>query len=141
LKDHFHSTAYIVVTANIDQGLYEIRLAQGGPTKWVNRKMLVPDPRAGLGNLAVSDSDTEIFPIYDAETDISDSSETEEFPMWTFEYVPEVPDDPPAYAPVLHDPPPDVEVEPTQIIRRSARLTKGVHTNVFKDPKSVLERT
>ena len=45
LQDHFSEEQYIVVKCNIDQDLYEVRPALGGPTKWLNRKMLILDPR------------------------------------------------------------------------------------------------
>ena len=45
MQDHFSEEQYIVVKCNIDQDLYEVRPALGGPTKWLNRKMLILDPR------------------------------------------------------------------------------------------------
>ena len=45
LKDNFNSEQYIVVKANAENDIYAIRPSAGGKEKWVNRKLLVLDPR------------------------------------------------------------------------------------------------
>ena len=47
LSNHYGDTSYVVVRSKTDRNLYEIRPAHGGPSKWVNRKMLIVDPRPG----------------------------------------------------------------------------------------------
>ena len=39
--------SYVVVNSKTDRNIYEIRPAHGGPSKWVNQKLLIDDPRPG----------------------------------------------------------------------------------------------
>ncbi|XP_071506229.1 uncharacterized protein [Diadema antillarum] len=48
LEDKFHRSPFIVMDVNAHQDVYAIRPLLGGPTKWVNRKLLIEDPREGL---------------------------------------------------------------------------------------------
>ena len=45
LVNRYGDQCYVVVSANDDLNLYEVRPALGGPAKWLNRKLLVLDPR------------------------------------------------------------------------------------------------
>ena len=45
LVNQYGDQCYVVVSANNDVNLYEVRPALGGPVKWLNRKLLVLDPR------------------------------------------------------------------------------------------------
>lgn len=48
LQDQFGEERYVVVRCNAEQDLYEVRPALGGHRKWLNRKMLIIDPRREL---------------------------------------------------------------------------------------------
>lgn len=48
LSNHFCEEQYIVVKRNSAKDLYAVRPALGGPERWLNRKMLVLDPRGEL---------------------------------------------------------------------------------------------
>ena len=77
LSNIYAEPSHVVVSSRPEQNLYQIRPALGGPTKWVNRKMMVIDPRtppdnttSGLDTLpeevaCVSDSSDESAPDAD----------------------------------------------------------------------------
>ena len=48
LADAYGDQQYVVVRSNPSQDLYAVRPAFGGPEKWLNRKMLLLDPRGEL---------------------------------------------------------------------------------------------
>ena len=100
LSNHYGEASYVVVNANIDQNLYEIRPVHGGPTRWVNRKLLVQDPRADVHNKPVGLS---VLPL--VENSGVDEEETE-----TAAGVADLSADKP-------------------VCRRSSRLNKGRHAN------------
>ena len=48
LSDKYGELQYIVVKCNREGDLYSVRPFSGGVERWVNRKMLVRDPRGEL---------------------------------------------------------------------------------------------
>ena len=65
-----------MVKTNTEKDLYAIVPTAGGPEKWVNRKMLIPDPR---GVLRKSIDPLECLPrLMDQQTDNVEDSESEE---------------------------------------------------------------
>ncbi len=72
LEDHFGEEQYIVVKCNAEQDLYEVRPALGGPGKWLNRKMLIIDPRRELTN--VGEPLQDVFNTDALQTDTDESS-------------------------------------------------------------------
>ena len=44
LSNTYGDTSYVVVNSKTDRHIYEIRPAHGGPSKWVNQKLLIDDP-------------------------------------------------------------------------------------------------
>ena len=51
LSNHFREEQHIVVKRNSAKDLYAVRPALGGPERWLNRKLLVLDPRGELTQL------------------------------------------------------------------------------------------
>ena len=106
LSDHYGPVTYVVVRSRSDQNLYEVRPDNGGPAKWVNRKLLIQDPRSGSldppGGL-------DILPV--VNDNLSDMSESE----------------------ILS---PGAGEDPVVVFRRSKRLNKGHHSNPAHLPKS-----
>ena len=47
LSNHYGDTNYVVVHSKTDRNIYEIRPPLVGPSKWVNRKLLIDYPRPG----------------------------------------------------------------------------------------------
>ena len=107
LSNHYGEASYVVVNANTDQNLYEIRPVHGGPTRWVNRKLLVQDPRAGVHDQPVGLSVLPQVEDSDVDEDVAEeeSEETE------------------AAAGVA-----DLSAD-KPVCRRSSRLNKGRHAN------------
>ena len=79
LSNHYGEASYVVVNANTDQNLYEIRPVHGGPTRWVNRKLLVQDPRADVHDQPVGLSVLPQVEDSDVDEDVAEeeSEETE----------------------------------------------------------------
>ena len=73
LVNRYGDQCYVVVSANDDLNLYEIRPALGGPAKWLNRKLLVLDPRGEPNRPAVG---LDILPrIHDNDPDENSDDE------------------------------------------------------------------
>ena len=72
LQDHFAKKQYIVVKCNAQQDLYEVRPVLGGPRKWLNRKMLIIDPRRELTNIGEPLQD--MLCTGDLQSDVDESS-------------------------------------------------------------------
>ncbi len=73
LVNRYGDQCYVVVTANDDLNLYEVRPALGGPAKWLNRKLLVLDPRGEPKRLAVG---LDVLPrIHDNDPDENSDDE------------------------------------------------------------------
>ena len=47
LSYHYGEATYVIVRSDTDKNLCEIRLVNGGPAKWVIRKLLIQDHRSG----------------------------------------------------------------------------------------------
>ena len=45
LSDHFSQERYVVTECNEEQDLFAVRPTLGGKEKWVNRRLLILDPR------------------------------------------------------------------------------------------------
>ena len=52
-SNHYSELSHVVVSTKAEQNLYKIRPALGGPSRWVNRKLLVQDPRSGAHDITV----------------------------------------------------------------------------------------
>ena len=134
LQDHFCSESYVATNKNSEQDLYEIRLALGGPTRWVNRRMLIRDPRDEFPE--DSDIEPNILPevSFGSNSDTDSSSDSDpDFLMFL-----KTPEMLPVDEGVDNDnleelPPPVHPVTP----RRSSRTTRGQHSNPFNKPHSV----
>ena len=75
LVNQYGDQCYVVVSANNDVNLYEVRPALGGPVKWLNRKLLVLDPRGEPNRAPVG---LDILPrIHD--NDIDENSDDEAY--------------------------------------------------------------
>ena len=73
LVNRYGDQCYVVVTANDDLNLYEVRPALGGPAMWLNRKLLVLDPRGEPKRLAVG---LDVLPrIHDNDPDENSDDE------------------------------------------------------------------
>ena len=109
LSDHYGLVTYVVVRSKTDQNLYEVRPDNGGPAKWVNRKLLIQDPRSGSldppGGL-------DILPV--VNNSLSDLTEPNESEILS----------------------PDAGEDPVVVFRRSNRVNKGHHSNPAHLPKS-----
>ena len=133
LEDNFSSTPYIIVALNDKSNLCEIRPAMGGPSRWINRKMLVIDPREASVTLEppnelLSDSVLGLDDLEDSVSGSGESSDQDE-PEFQFVYEP----NPPDRADVE-----DVINQPEEtFLRRSQRATKGQHSNPFREPHPV----
>ena len=51
LSNTYAEPSHMVVNSKPEQNLYQVRPALGGPSKWVNRKMMVLDPRIPPDNI------------------------------------------------------------------------------------------
>ena len=51
LSNTYAEPSHVVVSSKPEQNLYQVRPALGGPSKWVNRKMMVLDPRIPPDNI------------------------------------------------------------------------------------------
>ena len=143
LENHFIQDPFIVVDRKLEQGVYQIRPVMGGATKWVNRKMLIVDPRGNSEEL----SSPEVFPDFHLDPDNSDpSSDEESDPCFNFLYDPVMDaGDPldqvdPMLEGLLDFSGDDEDDEDPNYVRRSDRVNKGQHTNPYNEPRSVLCR-
>ena len=136
LADHFGDQKYIITDSNDEQDLYNIRPINGGIEKWVNRKMLIQDPRIEVDPLLDLSG---ILPHYpsisgsESEPDINSESSSESDVDAQFRII--------AVAPGKADGKTreDVLPEPVhQVPRRSSRATRGQHSNRDRLPQSVL---
>ena len=104
LSNIYAEPSHVVVSSRPEQNLYQVRPALGGPAKWVNRKMMVIDPRTPPVNLK-SGLDTLPEEVVGVADDSSDES---------------APDaEVPSVVPVC---------------RRSGRQNKGQHSNPLHLP-------
>ena len=51
IRNTYAEPSHMVVNSKPEQNLYQVRPALGGPSKWVNRKMMVLDPRIPPDNI------------------------------------------------------------------------------------------
>ena len=133
LKDHYYSDSYIVTNCNEERTIYEIRTAMGGPSKWVNRKMLVADPRG----VESREERPDILPGLDAFSSDEDSVSEQGEDPWLITFNPEEEANEEIPLDQVVDPQ-DVLEEPQPGPRRSARLNKGHHNNPTHEPRSVI---
>ena len=138
LEDHYNSDPYVVLRRNDSGELYEIRPALGGQSRWVNAKMIIPDPR-GISDIC-DDSDFDSIPLIElpesSDSEASDS-ESDEFDM-PYLYSTQTVDPPVEIEPIIEP----IDEQPIPVPRpsprRSSRSTKGQHSNPYAQPKSVL---
>ena len=116
LDNNFLERPYVVTAVNREKDVYAIRPVSGGPEKWVNRKLLILDPRV--------EPIVPEFPVpmvehsSDSEEESNDSDDDSvEYQYFDFD-------------------PPVALAEP----RRSRRVNKGRHSNPAHWPRSVLDR-
>ena len=129
LEDHFLEDSFIITDSNAEQGLYEVRPAFGGESKWVNRKMLIVDPR-GIEPQDEFPEELVLLPN-DPESD-SESSGSEET-SFDLEFLYE-----PVNPVVNPDHPVNPPPRPSNPVRSSTRGTKGKHSNPFHEPRSAV---
>ena len=112
LNNHYGDTSYVVVRSKTDRNLFEIRPAHGGPSKWVNRKVLIVDPRLGEPAATIgsdfppvvdssecdSESDTVLPPAAPCQIAPSDERESSRIPV-------------------------------SHTVCRSSRVKRGIHSN------------
>ena len=112
LSNHYGDTSYVVVRSKTDRNLYEIRPAHGGPSKWVNRKMLVVDPRPGEPAATIG---SDCPPVVD--TTVGDPESDTVLP----------PAAPCQIAP--SDERVSSRIPVSHTVRRSSRVNRGIHSN------------
>ena len=138
LEDHYNSDPYVVLRRNDSGELYEIRPALGGQSRWVNAKMIIPDPR-GISDVC-DDSDFDSVPLIElpesSDSEASDS-ESDEFDM-PYLYSTQTVDPPVEIEPIIEPIDEQPIPVPRSSPRRSSRSTKGQHSNPYAQPKSVL---
>ena len=111
LSNHHGDTSYVVVNCKTDRNIYEIRPAHGGPSKWVNRKLLIVDPRSGEPAVTIG---SDVPPV--VETSVCDSESDTVSPS---EPSPVAPRDERVTSriPISHT------------VRRTSRANRGTHSN------------
>ena len=117
LEDRFHRSSFIVTDVNAHGDVYAIRPLLGGPIKWVNRRLLINDPRDELlqiendGSFPGQDErSSEAF--VEGESDILDPDED----SWYW---------------IAHS-----RRNPQALsVRRSDRTSKGLHSNPYHLPR------
>nr|XP_054752577.1 uncharacterized protein LOC129258313 [Lytechinus pictus] len=132
LKDKYFREPYVVVDINKEGDVYSIRPLHGGTLKTVNRKLLIADPRTQeLCDLADSHPN-HIRQSSDETGSLSSESETGEFNSDDDR------DDWFQYHPPSFNTEENARPENYQNLRRSSRVTKGVHRNPYHLPRSTL---
>ena len=139
LEDNFCSEQFVVTDRNLDQNLYQIRPALGGKVQWINRKMLIKDPRGALDASNRPDDQFNVIPL--VEDDSDDPLSDEDNFLFTFTYTPEEYDAPVVVPEGTLDQPDHDEgvAQPSDKLRRSTRTNKGQHSNPYKIPRSATE--
>ena len=114
LSNQYGEISHVVVRIKAEENLYEVRPALGGELKWVNRKMLVLDPRGKPPDQPIG---LNVLP----EAQPSDLEES---------------DDEGPVDPALDEPPMPVRLMPNQVSnRRSTRTNRGQHSNPAHLPR------
>ena len=127
LADHFGDQKYIITDNNDEQDLYNIRPINGGIEKWVNRKMLLQDPRIEVDPVLDLSGILPHYPISsgsESEPDINSESSSESDVDAQFRII--------AVAPEKADGKTREVVLPEpvhQVPHRSSRATRGQHSN------------
>ena len=80
LSDVFHHEPHVVLKCNKEKDLYAVRPVLGGESKWLNRKLLVLDPR---GNFSELDEPRQLLPDPGSQSDL-ESSEKDDMPETEF---------------------------------------------------------
>ena len=139
LEDNFCSEQFVVADRNLDQNLYQMRPALGGKVQWINRKMLIKDPRGALDASNRPDDQFNITPL--VEDDSVDPLSDEDNFLFTFTYTPEEYDAPVVVPEGTLDQPDHDEgvAQPSDKLRRSTRTNKGQYSNPYKIPRSATE--
>ena len=126
LSNQYGELSYVVVQVNADQNMYEVRPALGGEPKWVNRKMLVLDPRDELPDepIGLRALPETAFDEYEELDDVDPGYPAQELedvdPGYTAQDQPLLP-----FRPIPKDVP----------NRRSTRSNRGHHTNPAHLPR------
>lgn len=81
----FKEDPYVVVKCGAHQDLFLIRPAVGGDSRWVNRKMLTPDPRKELSDVRGDDPLKCFSPFYESESETEDDDYVLTIPPQFFE--------------------------------------------------------
>ena len=79
LSDQYDPQQFVVIKRNKNGDLYAIRPSRGGKERWVNRKMLILDPR---GETVDYDYEEPSFGLPLVPESSSDSEESDESPDW-----------------------------------------------------------
>ncbi|PIK33447.1 putative transposon Ty3-I Gag-Pol polyprotein [Apostichopus japonicus] len=126
LEDKFRRDPFVIVRVNPEGDVYGIRPLLGGPIQTVNRRLLTEDPRDVQ---QVEDPELAI----NEQEDILEETEPEDIqpilPWWFFLEQ---------GRPRENEPEGDPIADPQVVLRRSARQTKGMHSNPCNLPRSVL---
>ncbi len=109
LTNRYGDTSYVVVNCKTDRNIYEIRPAHGGPSKWVNRKLLIADPRPGEPAATIG---SDVPPV--VETSVCESDTVS-------------PCEPCPVAP--RDERVTSRIPISHTVRRSSRANRGTHSN------------
>ena len=121
LENCFHKETYVVINMNEEKDVLQIKPLLGGKSKWVNREMVILDPRQEVEIPSTQEIKWPDFP--QSETSESDSDSDNDEIYW--EMLPNAPE------PEQETPPspPDQHAPP-----RSTRVTRGQHSNVHNLP-------
>ena len=87
LSDHFDTEQHVVVKCNADGDLYAVRPICGGTEKWLNRKMLIEDPR---DELPMPREPFPNLPGFDDSSDHESESDSESFDVVVLTAPPQV---------------------------------------------------
>ena len=133
LVDKFEREPYIVTSVNKAGDVYRIRPLFGGPTKTVNRRLLIPDPRTD-GQPLVTGPEPESTPRSHDRGQINKEKDPAHQPL-------DDEDDAASFVFVWNPPDlPDGNAHDDSIqCCRSSRPNKGSHSNPARLPRSVLE--
>ena len=112
LINHYGDSSYVVVRRKTDRHIYEIHPAHGGQFRWVNRKLLIDDPRPGVPADTIG---SDVLPVVD--TSVCDSECDTVLP----------PAVPCRFAP--SDERVASRIPVSHSFRRSSRANRGTHSN------------
>lgn len=121
LEDIYDREPYVVEWVNKEKDVYCIRPSMGGPTKTVNRKLLIEDIRDEASSVQEIPG-TSLEPTVEETEDLEQESLIFQIPYWMFKQD-AIPDE-----------------SPVPQLRRSKRHNKGHHSNPAHLPRSTLSK-